>query len=66
LRAANIPVVLGGFHAAGCISMLPDLPPDLQEALDLGITLLCGEAEGRMDVLIRDIDKGELKRSTIT
>ena len=24
-RAAGIPVVLGGFHAAGCISMLPEL-----------------------------------------
>ncbi len=61
LRAANIPVVIGGFHAAGCISMLPDLPPDLKEALDLGITLYAGEAEGRMDTLLTDIDKGELK-----
>ena len=25
-RANGIPVVLGGFHAAGCISMLPELP----------------------------------------
>ena len=32
----------------GCISMLPELPPDLKEALDLGITLFAGEAEGRM------------------
>jgi pyruvate-formate lyase-activating enzyme len=60
-RAANIPVVIGGFHAAGCISMLPELPPDLKEALDLGITLYAGEAEGRMANLVRDIDNGELK-----
>ena len=41
--------------------MLPDLPPDLKEALDLGITLYAGEAEGRMADLLREIDKGELK-----
>jgi hypothetical protein len=60
-RANGVPVVLGGFHAAGCISMLPELPPDLKEALDLGITLYAGEAEGRMATLLRDIDRGELK-----
>ena len=37
-RAAGMPVVIGGFHVSGCISMLPELPPDLKEALDLGIT----------------------------
>ncbi len=60
-RAADVPVVIGGFHAAGCISMLPELPPDLKEALDLGITLFAGEAEGRMAPLLQDIDRGEMK-----
>ena len=41
--------------------MLPDLPPDLKEALDLGITLFAGEAEGRMADLLRDIDTGQIK-----
>ena len=60
-RAAAVPVVIGGFHVAGCIAMLPELPPDLQEARDLGITLFAGEAEGRMAGLLRDIDTNELK-----
>ena len=60
-RAAGIPVVMGGFHISGCISMLRELPPALQEALDLGITLFAGEAEGRMAGLLRDIDRGTLK-----
>jgi hypothetical protein len=60
-RAADIPVVIGGFHASGCLSMLPDLPPDLKEALDLGIILFAGEAEGRMAELLRDIDTGKTK-----
>jgi radical SAM superfamily enzyme YgiQ (UPF0313 family) len=60
-RTAGIPVVIGGFHVAGCIAMLPELPPDLREARDLGITLFAGEAEGRMAALLRDVDRNELK-----
>ena len=45
-RQHGIQVAIGGFHASGCIAMLPELPADLQEALDLGITLFAGEAEG--------------------
>jgi hypothetical protein len=57
-RAADIPVVIGGFHVSGCLSMLPDLPEGLKEALALGVTLFAGEGEGRMAGLIRDIDAG--------
>jgi hypothetical protein len=46
-RAAGIQVAIGGFHVSGCLAMLPDLPGDLREAMDLGITLFAGEAEGR-------------------
>ena len=53
LRAAGIPVCIGGFHVSGCMAMLPDMPPDLRAALDLGITLFAGEAEGRLDDLLR-------------
>jgi Radical SAM superfamily len=54
-RAAGMTVVIGGFHVSGCISMLPQLPPDLKEAQDLGVILFAGEGEGRMADLIRDI-----------
>ena len=60
-RAAGVTVVIGGFHVSGCISMLPELPADLKEALSLGITLFAGEAEGRMEGLLHDIDAGRLK-----
>ena len=36
-RAAGVPVVIGGFHVSGCLSMLPELPADLKEAQALGI-----------------------------
>jgi pyruvate-formate lyase-activating enzyme len=60
-RAAGLPVVMGGFHVSGCLSMLRQLPPEMQEALDLGVTFYAGESEGRMDELLRDVDRGELK-----
>ena len=46
LRAAGIQVAIGGFHVSGCLAMLPELTPELKEALELGITLFAGEAEG--------------------
>ena len=60
-RAQGVPVVIGGFHVAGCLAMLPELPADLREALGLGISLFAGEAEGRMAALLRDADAGALR-----
>ncbi len=60
-RAAGIPVVIGGFHVSGCLSMLPETPPELKEALELGITLFAGEGEGRLNDLLRDIAAGRMK-----
>lgn len=59
---AGLPVAIGGFHISGCISMLPELPPDIVAAQDMGITLFAGEAEGgRLDEVIRDAHAGRLK-----
>ncbi|HEX4410480.1 MAG TPA: radical SAM protein [Xanthobacteraceae bacterium] len=60
-RARGLTVVMGGFHISGCISMLPKLPPDIQEAQDLGIHLYAGEAEGRMADVLRDVASGQAK-----
>jgi len=60
-RAAGIPVVIGGFHVGGCLAMLPKIPPDIQEAIDLGMTIYAGESEGRMADLLRDVATGQLK-----
>jgi hypothetical protein len=60
-RALGIPVMIGGFHVSGCLAMLPTLPADIQEALDLGIHIFAGEAEGRMADILRDIAAGTAK-----
>jgi hypothetical protein len=52
---AKVPVVIGGFHISGCLSMLTEMQPDIQEALDLGISLFAGEAEERLDALLREV-----------
>ena len=61
LRAAGISVCIGGFHVSGCISMLPDLPPELREAIGLGIVLFAGEVEGRLDALLTAAYHGTLE-----
>src|SRR5215831_980817 len=61
LRAAGIPVVIGGFHVSGMLAMFPTIMADLQEALDMGVCLFAGEAEGRLELLIRDAAGGALK-----
>jgi hypothetical protein len=61
LREAGLRVVIGGFHVSGCMAMLPGMQPDLQRALDLGVTLFSGEAEFRLDELLVDAAKGSLK-----
>src|SRR5262245_51220653 len=60
-RAAGIPVCIGGFHAAGSLAMLPEPPPEVREAWDLGISIFAGEAEGRLDMLLQDAYRGALK-----
>ena len=52
-RAAGLQVAIGGFHVSGCVAMLPELPQDLKGALDLGVTLFAGEAENRLDEILK-------------
>ncbi len=61
LRDAGITVVMGGFHVSGCLAMLPGMQADLQEALDIGVTLFAGEAETRIDTLLQDVAAGTPK-----
>ncbi|MCK7578601.1 MAG: radical SAM protein [Chromatiales bacterium] len=52
-RAAGVQVAIGGFHVSGCLAMLPERPAELNEALDLGITLFAGESEEHFTDLLR-------------
>jgi Radical SAM superfamily len=61
LRAAGIEVCIGGFHVSGTLSMLHDPTPELTEAMDLDISLFAGEAEGRLEHVLRDAWNGTLQ-----
>jgi hypothetical protein len=61
LRALGVQVCIGGFHVSGTLSMLPEPTPEIKEAWDLGVSLYAGEAEGRLDEVLRDAFAGKLK-----
>lgn len=61
-RAHGLPVMIGGFHVSGCLSMLREIPAELHEALDMGCSLFAGECEeGRLDEVLRDAWSGRLE-----
>jgi hypothetical protein len=41
--------------------MLPEPPPEIRDAWDLGISIVAGEAEGRLDEVLRDAQRGALR-----
>ena len=60
--AAGLPVCIGGFHVSGCISMLPEMPPDMRAAQAQGISFFAGESESlRLDEVLQDAWSGKLK-----
>jgi radical SAM superfamily enzyme YgiQ (UPF0313 family) len=60
-RAAGLDVIIGGFHVSGTIALFHDPTPDIQEVLDLGVTVVTGEVEAEWEHLLRDVLLGELK-----
>ncbi len=54
LREMGIKVAIGGFHVSGTMAMLEDRDPYVQKALDMGVSLFAGEAEGRLANVLLD------------
>jgi radical SAM superfamily enzyme YgiQ (UPF0313 family) len=61
LRERGVQVAIGGFHVSGTISMLDGRDADLDRAKALGVTLFAGEAEGRLEQVLRDAANGTLR-----
>ena len=59
-REAGIHVAMGGFHVSGCLSMLDGRAVDLDTCRDMGIAMFAGEAENRLDTVLRDAADGRL------
>ncbi|HEX7706313.1 MAG TPA: radical SAM protein [Thermoanaerobaculia bacterium] len=61
LRERGIQVAIGGFHVSGVLSMLNGVDAGLDQARAMGVSVFAGEAEGRLDEVLRDAAAGELK-----
>ncbi|WP_024518705.1 radical SAM protein [Bradyrhizobium sp. Tv2a-2] len=61
LRSAGVPVAIGGFHVSGCLSMLDGNAVGLDACRDMGVSIFAGEAEGRLEILLRDAAAGQLQ-----
>jgi radical SAM superfamily enzyme YgiQ (UPF0313 family) len=60
-RQAGVQVALGGFHVSGCLSMLDGKAVELDLARALGVSIFAGEAEGRLDRVLRDAAQESLQ-----
>jgi radical SAM superfamily enzyme YgiQ (UPF0313 family) len=60
-RDAGIPVIIGGFHVSGCLSMLDGHAVGLDACREMGVSMFAGEAEGRFDAILRDAAADALK-----
>jgi radical SAM superfamily enzyme YgiQ (UPF0313 family) len=60
-RRAGLTVMIGGFHVSGYLALLPQIPPDIQQLLEEGITIVKGEVEETWGDLLCDAVNGRLK-----
>jgi len=60
-RRAGLTVMIGGFHVSGYLALLPEIPPDIQELMDEGVTIVKGEIEETWGDLLCDAVNGRLK-----
>lgn len=61
LREKNIQVAVGGFHVSGTIAMLKERDADVRRAEEMGVSLFAGEAEGRLETVLRDAYANKLQ-----
>jgi len=60
-RRAGLTVLIGGFHVSGYLALVPEMPPDIQQLMDDGVTIVKGEVEETWGDLLCDAVNGHLK-----
>lgn len=58
---AGLAVMIGGFHVSGHLSLMPAIPPDIQQLMDEGVTIVKGEVEDTWGELLCEAVHGQLK-----
>jgi radical SAM superfamily enzyme YgiQ (UPF0313 family) len=59
--AAGCKVMIGGFHVSGSLAMSKQMPPELQEIMDAGVTLVKGEVENVWADMLEDVIEDRVK-----
>jgi hypothetical protein len=59
-RRAGLSVMIGGFHVSGYFAFLKEIPHDIQQLLDEGVTIVKGEVEEVWGDLLCDAVHGKL------
>ena len=60
-RRAGLTVLIGGFHVSGYLALLPEIPADIQQLMDEGVTIVKGEVEETWGDLLVAAVKGQLQ-----
>ncbi len=60
-REGGLQVLIGGFHVSGMLALSPGISPEIQELIDLGVTVVKGEVEETWGDLLRDAAEENLK-----
>lgn len=58
---AGLTVMIGGFHVTGYLALMPSIPPEIQELIDEGVTIVKGEVEEAWGDLLVAAAMGSLK-----
>lgn len=53
-RAAGLQVLIGGFHVSGILALFSEIRPEIQELMDLGVTVVKGEVEETWGEILED------------
>jgi radical SAM superfamily enzyme YgiQ (UPF0313 family) len=61
LRQEHITVIIGGFHVSGMLALFQTIPPEVQQLVDAGVSVVAGEVEHRWAEILRDAYEGNLK-----
>ena len=60
-RAGGLQVLIGGFHVSGMLALSQGITPEIQELIDLGVTVVKGEVEDTWGDILRDALEENLK-----
>jgi len=60
-REGGLQVLIGGFHVSGALSLSQEVTPEIQELIDLGVSVVKGEVEDTWGKILADALEDKLK-----